>query len=202
MVQDAEELLQILVNIITEELKRPPKARATGLLTLLEQQQAGSSSKPRASSSSSGRVSEGEQRFANPLAGWMASTMQCCSCQHTRPVRNSEFIDVSLPLPQQTRGRRLSSSSLGFGSSSATAQAGYARSLLNGGSAVAPSMAPQQLLVSQQGGGGGGRGGEVHLLDCLSEFVREEVVQGVECANCTKQQMLRDVERAIAGWEG
>ncbi len=34
------------------------------------------------------------------------------------------------------------------------------------------------------GGGGGGEGGACHLLDCLKDFVKGEIVEGVECKNC------------------
>jgi len=32
----------------------------------------------------------------SPLSGWLGSTVQCCQCQHVRPIRNSPFLDIPL----------------------------------------------------------------------------------------------------------
>ena len=32
----------------------------------------------------------------SPLSGWLGSTIQCCNCQHIRPIRNSPFLDIPL----------------------------------------------------------------------------------------------------------
>lgn len=32
----------------------------------------------------------------SPLSGWLGSTIQCCDCQHIRPIRNSPFLDIPL----------------------------------------------------------------------------------------------------------
>lgn len=32
----------------------------------------------------------------SPLSGWLGSTIQCCNCQHVRPIRNSPFLDIPL----------------------------------------------------------------------------------------------------------
>jgi ubiquitin C-terminal hydrolase len=32
----------------------------------------------------------------SPLSGWLGSTIQCCNCEHVRPIRNSPFLDIPL----------------------------------------------------------------------------------------------------------
>jgi len=32
----------------------------------------------------------------SPLHGWLGSTIQCCKCQHIRPIQNSLFLDIPL----------------------------------------------------------------------------------------------------------
>lgn len=32
----------------------------------------------------------------SPLSGWLGSTIQCCNCQHVRPIRNTPFFDIPL----------------------------------------------------------------------------------------------------------
>ena len=63
-------------------------------------------------------------RFQNPLAGWLASTLQCCRCGHRRPVHNAEFIDVALPLPDTAAVLGGGAVRLGLANGSARAAAG------------------------------------------------------------------------------
>lgn len=32
----------------------------------------------------------------SPLSGWLGSTIQCCKCQHVKPIRNSPFLNIPL----------------------------------------------------------------------------------------------------------
>eukprot|EP00559_Dactyliosolen_fragilissimus_P003269 CAMPEP_0184872780 /NCGR_PEP_ID=MMETSP0580-20130426/41481_1 /TAXON_ID=1118495 /ORGANISM="Dactyliosolen fragilissimus" /LENGTH=711 /DNA_ID=CAMNT_0027375623 /DNA_START=1220 /DNA_END=3355 /DNA_ORIENTATION=- len=32
----------------------------------------------------------------SPLSGWVGSTLQCCTCQHIRPIQNAPFLDIPI----------------------------------------------------------------------------------------------------------
>lgn len=175
--QDAEELLQILVNLITEELKRPTEHAGMAGLTRAKDIQ---------------HPSLGPPPFLNPLAGWLASSLQCCRCQHRRPIRNSAFIDVPLTLPE-AQGKE------GFG----VVGAGP-RGLLLNGSAGAHSLPNGGSRVVMNGGmnhkGNSSNSGlACHLMECLKNFATEELVEGVECSNCARLQEVERLDHDIKG---
>jgi hypothetical protein len=102
LLQDAEELLQVLLEIITQELSAPAKgqessrARARGFKLDTD---------GRELLRAAGLGPPGAfLPFQVPLTGWLASTLQCSTCLHKKPVQNSTFIDISLPLPESGAG--------------------------------------------------------------------------------------------------
>lgn len=220
--QDAEELLQILMNLITDAFKPETPVgggggswHSKGLKTSLNEQRRSnntigpfimdkmmmpsSPSSSLSSPSSTAKKAVEPEPFRNPLSGWLASTLQCCTCKSRRPVQNSAFIDVALPLPDS---RRLGLASTA--ASSTTARGSYFRRshMLNGGSAVNASSTSSHHHLrmpssSSSSSTTSALGGACHLMECLRDFATEELVHDVECFNCTVLELLEKNEKEI-----
>lgn len=163
--QDAEELLHILVEMVEKELKKP----ASGLGNLAKCLPANMLPKLPMPSAA--------PRFTNPLAGWTAKHIECRSCHHKHPIRNGEFIDLSLPLPSQWR------------KASCISLPSRNGSRISGGS-VGHLPSRFSSLHTQEGSGQR----PVHLMDLIRQEMMEEVVQDVECFNCAREERLTQLE--------
>lgn len=161
--QDAQELLQFLINLINDEQKRSV-LRDRGLSDLLPtlteptklSNGGGSSSSTSSRTDANGSpmllssISDScfeeamEERRWNPLYGLQVDLLQCAGCSRYRPMKNRRFLDVSLS----------------FGDDQATA------------TAITP---PNK---------------QVTLWDCLRMYTAPETVADVECVYCTASAEL------------
>lgn len=110
--QDAQELLQLLVNRVVDERQPPSTHRqttragpGTGLLDLVDV----ASTPPAATNAAAAALGDtdvgvgkplGLLRSPAPLTGWLGTRIQCCRCRVVRVITNTPFIDISLALPE------------------------------------------------------------------------------------------------------
>lgn len=90
--QDSQELLQFLVNIVTDEQRRCA-VQDRGLCFLVNQSFDDEGSQ---SISDLRRMQALDERNWNPLYGLQVNLLQCAKCGDYRPITNQPFLDVSL----------------------------------------------------------------------------------------------------------
>lgn len=94
--QDSQELLQFLVNIVTDEQRRCA-VQDRGLCFLVNQSFDDDGAQ---SISDLRRMQALDERNWNPLYGLQVNLLQCTSCGQYRPITNQPFLDVSLSFGQ------------------------------------------------------------------------------------------------------
>jgi len=110
-----------------------------------------------------------------------------------RPVQQSAFIDIPLPLPD-AQGKE------GFGVVGAGGPLPHLGWSSSSGSRRGPGGSSSSRLLGG-GGGGGSRPEACHLMDCLNRFATPEVVEGVDCAWCPVKMKLEEKEEEIGDLE-
>jgi hypothetical protein len=107
--QDAHELFQVMLSILTDEAKQVNlvslKTPATGLKSIMN----GIAKKSDPRLSHRHHTSRSEiSGFRCPLQGTLGSQLICQVCNNPRPVRHQQYLDLSLPIPDNiTPGRNL-----------------------------------------------------------------------------------------------
>jgi len=102
-----------------------------------------------------------------PMTGWMGSSMQCLGCHHTRPIQNNLFVDISI-VPTAIHPRILETTY--FSSTNPSSL-----SSLSSSASSSPCL----------------------LETCLSEFSCPEMIQGIDCLNCSIQKELTQIQRNL-----
>lgn len=180
--QDAQELLQLLVNTVVEEAEKVQEQASgpLGDLSLTALLRRFSSTSMPSGIRGLGRQSA--SFFSDPstqcsLTGWIGTKIQCCSCRAIRAIRNSPFIDVSLALPSPEAGARV------------TPRANSSR--------LPWAFRSGAVQIDASFGSFGSMQGSCDLEECIQGYTRPEIIEDLECVRCTMQDQLLNLENTM-----